>query len=1243
MAKAEEQVPVRLLSTRGSDPKPGQLFRITDALRLDTGLIIKLMGDFETYRPGQELVVDITDRPLAKTGFEYEYRFARVRTGAEEVRTAIATKRAAGPRELTGDLPPLFTSVEVVTGGKIVMGEGRQNPYRIFLAKIGDNSGEVKIVARIPDGEPTGRRMRMALAPDKDQKGEPQYQGIYLGPAEPEPDTSVTPDLERGPEPGPERQRSQESRTPPRPAQRWDPHQPPSVVKEARLLRPIELIDLKDEGGPSPFCIFLATDLGTEETLRVYANVPDGDLGRDLLFTESRRKAGRSGYELRGTVRVASPERPAAPARTPVGRIVSRDVTGGAQARPERAAPGTPAVSGRDASAAGPVSVDRKGEEETPKGRLRRIQYDPAHTKNRAAPFKEVLPRRDQTVQYFYIFWARDLDTGESHKVKLYLPDEDYRRERTLLLETVRENGETCLRQSSGHLPLEQDGVPFDRMEWERLRVTGRKLITKETHGDLDEVYHIFDAEIEGTNHVLKIMGVVPGGDIRRKMTVLVRPKNWRYGELQYEAGLIEPDPNVAPEKMRDLVRRMKAPGLSDVLIPRVVDRFGSEALYVIRFEPERLLEVQGIGPGTVDQIRAATHLDRNAAILSAMSRTGVHLRYFSAILKMFAEDAVEVLERHPYRLMEVGSISFGYADKIAVQNLGMSDLSAERIEAALRTAVSQLMGQGKSRDWAARVESRVSTLTRDVGRSDNARFMGGLRELIRAESEREEGIVQTERVDGRLMIRFMEAVRAERRVSEDLHERKSCGPEWIPFSPDRFLRDLERSGPFSLGPEQVSAIRMVCENGTSIMTGGPGVGKTTTLKAIVGALENAGVHVILTAPTGIAAKRASKSTGRPASTIHSAIARLGQENEEDPFIPYNCPVCLIMDETSMVNILTMDKLLRRLPMRISILFSGDVDQLPSIGPGRILHDLIRSDMLPVSRLQTVYRQGPESEIIVAARAINRKGLPVSGKDFRIIERTGADLIQKEVIARVDALRRTPRFNYMDHLMVLSPIKKGEAGVVALNTELQKLLNPPAPGKAELTVSRPPEIEDEEDDQPLTEEQKRKREEKEKIHRETLRVGDKVLKTRNDTATGLVNGDIGVIRHVDAEFFEIGVEFNDELYIIDREGLKDIRLAYAMTVHKSQGSEADNVIIPFPSAYEDLLTRNLLYTGVTRGKRTVCVIGAEETIRKCIENDPDENPKLMRHSTLEAHCRDLMANPPVYDVYLDEEEEPEPF
>lgn len=1237
MAEREERVPVRLLSARGSPPKPGELFRIVDAVRLDTGMLIKLMGDLAGYRPGQELVIDLTDRALAKTQFEYEYRFARVRTGADEVRAAIAEKRAAGPRDITGDLPPLFTSVEVVTGGKIVTGEGKKNPYRIFIAKTESSSREEKIVARIPGGEPKGRRMRMALAPDKDQNGEFQYQGIYLGPADPEPAVAVAPDRGRATDQAPERQGQHGAQAQSRPSPKWDPHQPPSVVSGARRVRPFELISMEEAPGPEPFSIFRAKDLITGEILRIYANVPDGDLGRDLLFTERSRKAGKSGYELRGAVRPANPDLPASPTRTPIGRIVSREATGDARAGPAEPAPsnnGTPMP-------VAPTRAPDKTVSAGPQARMMRIKYDP-DLNRKEEPYLRVAPRRDGSVQYFYIFRARDLDTGKPHTVKLFLPDEDYRREMTLLLEPVMEGGYPCFRQSSGHIPLELNGVPFEKMEWERLRVTGQALITKETHGDLDEVYHIFDAVIEGTKHVLKIMGLVPGGDIKRTMTVLVRPKNWRYGELQYEAGLIEPDPNVTQEKMLDLVRRMKAPGLSDVLIPRVVEKFEAASLYIIRYEPERLLEVQGIGQGTVDQIRAATHLDRNAAILSAMSRTGVHLRYFSAILKTFAEDAVEVLERYPYRLTEVGSISFGYADKIAVKNLGMSDLSAERIEAALRTAVNQLMGQGKSRDWAARVESRVSTLTRDVGRSDHARFTEGLWDLIRAESEREEGIVQTERVDGRLMIRFMEAVRAERRVAGDLHERKTIGPEWIPFSPDRFLRELGRSGPFSLGAEQVSAIRMVCENGTSVMTGGPGVGKTTTLKAIVGALENAGVHVILTAPTGIAAKRASKSTGRPASTIHSAIARLGQENEEDPFIPYNCPVCLVMDETSMVNVLTMDKLLRRLPMRVSILFSGDVDQLPSIGPGRILHDLIHSGMIPVSRLQTVYRQGPDSEIIAAAQAINRKEWPVSGKDFRIIERNGADLIQKEVIAQVDALRRTPGFNYMKDLIILSPIKKGEAGVVALNTELQKLLNPPAPGKAELTVSRPPEIEDEEDDQPLTEEQKRKREEQEKIHRETLRVGDKVLKTRNDTATGLMNGDIGVIRYVDAEFFEIGVEFNDELYIIDREGLKDIRLAYAMTVHKSQGSEADNVIIPFPSAYEDLLTRNLLYTGVTRGKRTVCVIGAEETIRRCIGNDPDENPKLMRHSTLEAHCRDLMANPPVYDVHLDEDEEWEP-
>jgi exodeoxyribonuclease V alpha subunit len=478
-------------------------------------------------------------------------------------------------------------------------------------------------------------------------------------------------------------------------------------------------------------------------------------------------------------------------------------------------------------------------------------------------------------------------------------------------------------------------------------------------------------------------------------------------------------------------------------------------------------------------------------------------------------------------------------------------------------------------------------------------------------------------------MIRFREVVEAEAQIAADLYERSTAGPDWEPFDPTPFLERLQEGSEFKLGQEQVDAVRMVCQHGTSVMTGGPGVGKTTTLKKTVEALERAGVNVLLMAPTGIAAKRMRESTGRHASTVHSAIGRLGNRSEDDePLIPSDAPTCLVIDESSMVNVFTLQKLLAPLPASVSILFSGDVDQLPSIGPGQVLRDLIESGMVPVSRLDTVYRQGPDSEIIHAARAINAGKMPEVKNDFRIIPANTPEEIRDEVIRQVRQVSAIKGFDVKKDLMVLAPVKKGPAGVVSLNTELQELLNPPSKYKAEISVPRPPENEDESDlaEELMTDRERARAEraKKEKVHHEILRVGDRVIHTRNNYENGLVNGDVGIITSVNPQHREVCVEFNDEPYVLDRDGLNDIRLAYAMTVHKSQGSEAKYVIAPLPPNYTFMLNRNLLYTGVTRGKRTVTVIGSEESVRACVETTAESSADLARHSTLKEHCRALM-------------------
>lgn len=1106
-------------------------FRAIDAIRLDTGLMVKLIGEFSEIDPMRPFVADLLNRRVPKEAYpaDIEYRVGPGKTGPETVGAAVRRKRAED-RDPASEIPEGFRPGYVVTETECVTRDKTGGTYRIFMAEIGSTKHRAKIVARVPDPD-RPRHMRMAIRASKDRNGNPQREGIYMGDVGADPVTVFAPEL------------------------LTEPKRTPTPTASSR-----------------------------EET--------EGD-GKEA-------------------------PKPDQPFRTePTARETRRDVASGAGPgdHPDRTVE-------QGTRPAGPVS-------ERPKGaaRLMRIQYDATLNRGRE-PYVKAFPRKDGTVQHFTIFNARDLDTGKSHKVKLFLPDADVKRERQLYLETVMDRGRPVLKQSSAHPPPEVAGVDFENGEWERLRVIGERPIFQQEGGDLDELFHIFDAKIIGTDHVLKIKGVVPGGDTERPMTVLVRPTDWYHGEIQYEAGLVEPDPDVPPEAMVGMIRRMQVPGLGDELIERVVSRFGNESLHVIRYEPEQLLEVRGIGEGTVAQIRKATHLDLNGAILSEMSRSGVHLRYFMGIRKTFAEDAVEIIREHPYRLTAVNGLSFRYADEIAVRKQGRSDLSPERVDAVLSTAVDQLIGSGKTGEYYFRLKSKILDLTSHVGRSDEDRFSDLLWDRVREESRCEDGLVRIDPADPGRMIRFQKVVRAERRVSEDLYERAGSGPDWIGFDPSQFLAEFQRNKGFALGAEQAEAVRMVCRHGTSVMTGGPGVGKTTTLKAIVEALEGAGVNVLLAAPTGIASKRMSKATGRGASTVHSTISQLEKVGDEVQMIPVNTPSCLVIDESSMVNAFILDKLLASLPMRVSVLFCGDVDQLPSIGPGQVLHDLISSGMVPVTRLNTVYRTSDKNGIVDAARAINAGNFPPTGPDFEIIEARTPEEIRDETLRQVTELCKLPNFNPFENLMVLPPVKKGPAGVVSLNTSLQALLNPPTPLRAEISVSRPPEeeYEDGPDDAELSAEERKKRDEREKVHHEILRVGDKVIKTRNDFGSGLVNGDTGIITHVDPQTFTVCVDFYGDVHVIEKDGLKDIRLAYAMTVHKSQGSEADYVIAPLPDTYKSMLTRPLLYTGVTRGKTKVSVIGAEETVAACIANTAEKNPQLMRHSTLAAHCRDLMEN-----------------
>lgn len=1207
----EKGVPLRGVHIR--KPAPGRerrdAFRVIDAVRLDTGMMVKLTGEFDEVDPLKPFVADILYKKVLDKvpPVEIEYKVGPNKTGPDTVLSAVNRKRAEGVSP-SDDIPEEFRVGYTVTETHCVSPDKSGGPFRVFEAEVGSTRRIAKIVARAPDPGRV-RPIRMALKASRDRNGNPQQEGIYLGEADTDPVRAFAPELLAPPKQNP---------MPPAPAEPIPdagPRREPTKVDGFRHVQVTREVARKPPENGMVFLLLETRDKDNGESLRLYLDVPERDareiaLFGDLFFRETSRNATSRAVELRGDVRLSMPEAAAA------------------------AAPPEPT-----SAAVSPAFTPRNTKNEDPAGRFMRIRH--AWEKDtRPTPGYQTIHRKDGSVQYFARFLAEDVNTGKTYQAKLYLPDKNAHEELYMPFDIVG-NGKV-LRNSSAHPPPEIAAMDFEAEEWKRYRVRGGKPITNfETTDGSGEVYHIFDAKIVGEMSEMKIMGYVPGGDTERLMTILARPNKYRHGELQYEAALIEPDPVVSRETMCEMIRKLKAPGIGAEHAEKITDRFGMESLHVIRYEQERLTEIKGISEGTVAQIKKANHLDLSASILQSMARNGVHNRYFSKILRTFNKDAVEIIETDPYRLTVINGITFEYADKIAVENQNLPRLSPIRIAAALDAVKKSLMNSGKCGDGYFWVNHMVVAVTQDVGWSDKREFVTRVREHIEEQSARGDGTVRLDRVNGEELVRFQDVVRAEKTISEEVYKRMMNGPDWIRFDPTQFLEQFQIKNNMTLGEEQIQAVRMVCESGTSVMTGGPGVGKTTTLKAAVGALESVGIQVILGAPTGIARKRMRESTERPASTVHSLISQLDRSNEMEPVISPNSPSCLVIDETSMVNVFTLQDLLKDLPEDTSILFCGDVDQLPSIGPGEILRDLIRSEMIPVTRLITVYRTGNESGIVDAARAINKGDFPTTSKDFNITDVKTNEEISDETIRQVKLLRdqyKNSNERLLDNLMVLSPTKKGPAGVVALNTRLQELLNPASPEKAEFSVPRPPEdTYDDDDDTPTAEELKKR-----KVHHEILRVGDKVIKTRNEKMAGLVNGDTGYITYVDAASRTVCVEFDDVPHIFEKDDLKEIRLAYAMTVHKSQGSEAKNVIFPLPNI-PILLTRPLLYTGITRGKDNVIVIGETSTIASCIDNIPDNNAKLRRHSTLAAQCRHLMEYGLEQENEHDEYGEPEPF
>ena len=635
-----------------------------------------------------------------------------------------------------------------------------------------------------------------------------------------------------------------------------------------------------------------------------------------------------------------------------------------------------------------------------------------------------------------------------------------------------------------------------------------------------------------------------------------------------------------------------------------IVKRFGTAALAIMEHSPERLTEIPGIGPIKAEAIAAgyAEHREYAETVL-ALSEYDISPEVCLKLYKEYGTKAVGIVRENPYQLIsDIYGIGFTKADKIA-SRVGIAGDSPHRIKSGVVFRLEQLAQEG----------STYAFLT-DLAESA-AQLLDVARDQVRAciEDLTMDGQIFMENLDGSTIVMLTRYYLAEKRVAAKLYELTHAPLLHIAVDAEKLIRRSEKSSGIELSEKQKHAIVSSMKNGVSVITGGPGTGKTTIINTILEILEAGNIKTALAAPTGRAAKRMEQATGRSASTVHRLLEysffesenalRFGR-NSESP-LEYEC---VIIDETSMVDILLMDGLLAAIRPGTRLILVGDADQLPPVGAGNVLKDIIDSGVIHSMRLTDIFRQAAESMIVVNAHAINRGEYPdynEKGKDFFLVGRS-RDTDISETIKGLMA-ERLPRFypelDPLSDLQVLTPTRKGIIGSVELNRTLQAVLNPPAKAKNECEHFG-------------------------RIYRE----GDKVMQNKNDyllewrsisdfsEGEGVFNGDIGIIRTVDNDAGLVEVLFDgDRLVEYDNSILDELETAFAMTVHKSQGSEFPVVVMPVSRFAPVLSTRNLLYTAVTRAKRGVVLVGIPEAVNAMVDN----NSVISRSSGLKSRLISL--------------------
>jgi exodeoxyribonuclease V alpha subunit len=639
------------------------------------------------------------------------------------------------------------------------------------------------------------------------------------------------------------------------------------------------------------------------------------------------------------------------------------------------------------------------------------------------------------------------------------------------------------------------------------------------------------------------------------------------YG-LQFKTVQLRVVPPTTLEGIEKYLGSGMVKGIGPHFATKLVRAFGEQVFDVIEQTPERLTELDGIGPKRKQRVVdawAAQKVIRE--IMVFLHSHGIGTARAVRIYKTYGDDAIPKVRENPYRLaLDIHGIGFKTADALA-QRLGIPRDAVIRAQAGVRHVLQEFADEGH----CAVVQSELVDTATTMLEIPVAIIEQAIDLELQAEN------LMAESIDGKPCVFLTPLYRAEVSVASSLLRLLDGAPPWGHIDPAVVIPWVEQKTHRTLSPSQREAVAQVLTGKVTVITGGPGVGKTTIVMSILKALQAKRMRVLLCAPTGRAAKRLTESTGVDAKTIHRLLAfdpksygfTYGQTN------PLAADL-VVVDEVSMVDVVLMHQLLRAIPDHAAVLMVGDVDQLPSVGPGAVLSDIITSGRIPTVTLTEIFRQAATSQIIVNAHRINRGKMPVEPeastdaeaqvRDFYVIPATTPEDIQAKLL-RVVTERIPQRFGLhpIRDIQVLTPMNRGSLGARALNVALQQALNPEATPQ----VTR---------------------------FGWTYAPGDKVIQTVNDYDKDVFNGDIGQVTRVDPDEGVVTVLFDGREVVYEFGELDEVALAYTATVHKSQGSEYPAVVIPLATQHYPMLERNLLYTGVTRGKQLVVLIGQPKAV-----------------------------------------------